>query len=64
MTRDELLAILLAPDPTIKSIHDLREAKLSYDAEGHHAACDEALLEYINDPEISAAFDARTKWYA
>jgi hypothetical protein len=36
------------------------------DPEAHHGDCDDALLQYINDPEITAAFDdpKKTKWYA
>ena len=36
------------------------------DREGQHEICDEALLVYINDAEITDAFfdDDGTKWYA
>ena len=34
------------------------------DHEVMHSNCDDALLEYINDPEITAAFNQGTKWYA
>ena len=34
------------------------------DPEGAHLDADRALLEYIGDPEISAAFEAIEKWYA
>lgn len=64
MSKDELLAILLAPNPEITSIHDARKADLRYDPEWHHSECDDALLEYIGDPEVTAAFNARVKWYA
>ena len=40
-----------------------REAK-SDDTEQAHAAADEALLDFINDPEIRAAYNAVPKWYA
>jgi hypothetical protein len=50
MTREELLAILA---------NDYNE-----DFEQAHAEHDAALLAYINDPEVAAAFNAQTKWYA
>ena len=34
------------------------------DHEQMHANCDEALLQYIDDNEIRAAYDKGTKWYA
>jgi hypothetical protein len=46
--REELLAVLRLED---------------WDQEGHHRRCDEALLEYVNDPEITEAFESRGKWY-
>lgn len=51
MTRDELLARLieLAKDP---------------DTERAHHEADRALLAFIGDPEIEAAFDAVERWYA
>jgi hypothetical protein len=30
----------------------------------HHEACDEALLEFIDDPEVTEAFSKHEKWYA
>lgn len=32
--------------------------------EAMHIACDDALLEFINDPEITAAFSKGVKWYS
>lgn len=32
--------------------------------EGNHIEADSLLLKYINDPEITKAFDAISKWYA
>jgi hypothetical protein len=29
-----------------------------------HAWADDALLEYINDPEVTRAYGEITKWYA
>jgi hypothetical protein len=42
----------------------LRELGKGGDQEINHALADQALLDYIDDPEISAAFDAVEKWYA
>lgn len=50
MTKDELLEIL----------KDSKE----HDAEISHEDADEALLKYINDPEITEAFMAMTRWYS
>lgn len=49
MSRDELLAILRKNDGDYETLH--------IDA-------DEALLEYINDPEITEAFESVRRWYA
>ena len=53
MTRDALLQVL-------------REivARDSGDIEVDHAEADKALLEFINDDEIAAAYAAIDKWYA
>lgn len=48
--RDELLATL----------RDLTND----DPENAHLSADQALLAYINDPEITRAFEAVPKWYA
>lgn len=34
------------------------------DPECHHSLCDYALLEFIDDEEITEAFFNKTKWYA
>jgi len=34
------------------------------DLEVAHSNADEALLKFINDPEITKAFDNIDKWYA
>lgn len=34
------------------------------DEEVDHANADDALLEFINDPEVTVAFEAIDKWYA
>ena len=51
MTKEELVLALvdLGNDP---------------DIEDAHANADQLLLEYINDPAVSVAFDALEKWYA
>lgn len=51
MTRDELLRALR----DLAANDDLGEA---------HIDADDALLIYINDPEITAAYVAISKWYA
>lgn len=34
------------------------------DKEQEHILADELILAYLNDPEITAAFEAIEKWYA
>ena len=51
MTRDELLSLLA-------------EYARETDTEGAHADADAALIAYIGDPEIDAAYRAIDKWYA
>ena len=53
MTKDELLEQL-------REMHHERDG----DYEINHLKADRLLLEYINDPEITAAFDDVGKWYA
>jgi hypothetical protein len=52
MTKEELLQELkkLAED--------------TYDIERNHLTADQALLLYINDEDIIAAYDLINKWYA
>ena len=50
MTKEELLTIL-------------RSAQTG-DTESAHVDADAALIEYINDPEVTAAYRAVKKWYA
>jgi len=52
MTKDELLA----------KLHECATSK--YDPETTHEDADEALVEYINDPEIAQAYLSLTRWYA
>jgi hypothetical protein len=51
LSRDELLA-------------ELQSLSQPGDIEVQHALADQALLDYINDSEITKAFDAIPKWYA
>lgn len=53
MTRDQLL----------KKLIDIKQ-NTHGDLENDHADADNAILQYINDPEIEKAFDAIDKWYA
>lgn len=41
----------------------LRSLQLEPDSEIGHIAADDALLVYIDDPEISEAFTAIKRWY-
>lgn len=52
MTRDELL----------ESLREL--AKEERDCESSHSAADEALLAFINDEEVTKAFESIRKWYS
>jgi len=52
MSKDELLALL----------HRL--AKEDKDNEYDHMDADKALLDYINDPAVTRAFEDIGKWYA
>jgi len=49
MNKEELIKIL-------KTMTD--------DCEGDHGKSDEALLKFINDEEITEAFNSVGKWYA
>lgn len=51
MTRDELLKIL-------------RDNENTQDPEAGHSEADEALIKYINDSEITEAYNKLIKWYA
>lgn len=47
-----------------EALHRLRAAARDGDTESAHADADDALIAYINDPEIQAAYDDVDKWYA
>lgn len=53
MTRDELLAGL-------RHMASNRHRDIEHD----HGWADDALLELLNDPEITEAFNAIERWYA
>lgn len=50
-------------EETIKILAELAD-KNGGDTEAHHIKADQALLDYIGDPEIGARFDAIEKWYS
>ena len=72
MTKEKLLEIFmlcneLYADNVSKERYDrlLKKLGLEYgDREVTHAKMDELLLEYINDKEITDAFNKVGKWYA
>jgi hypothetical protein len=53
MTKQELLEIL----------KKLEGISPDQDVERPHIEADEALIEYINDPEIAEAYEKIPKWY-
>jgi hypothetical protein len=55
MTKEELIAEL-------NKIYDGQDSNT--DVEVDHMNADELLLKYINDDEVSDAFNAIYKWYA
>lgn len=58
LTREELLAAL-------RGCADHRDAEGNHlDTEEAHLYADRALLDHIDDPEVTAAFDESFKWYA
>jgi hypothetical protein len=47
----------------IKKLEDItRDPQM--DTEEGHAAADRALVEFIDDPEVTRLYDALPKWYA
>ncbi len=49
---------------TKKELLEAFEEVKDLDTENRHVALDDLLLAYINDPEISIAYDSYHKWYA
>lgn len=45
-------------------IQTLKQCQLNKDTENAHSVADQALLDYINDDEITALYDSIDKWYA
>jgi len=45
-------------------IKKLKEASRIKDIEDAHGAADDALIEFIDDPEITAAYHDVKKWYS
>lgn len=51
----------LTKEELLNELHDLAAID---DIEAAHVFADEALLRYINDPEVREAYVAIDKWYA
>lgn len=45
-------------------LRDLANCKHGYDPEADHGKADDLLLEFINDKEVTEAFNDIDKWYA
>ncbi len=58
MTRDELLAALRAIADRSSPIFT------GGDPEANHGEADQLLIDFINDPDVTAAYGAIDKWYA
>jgi len=52
---------MITKEALIAKLKDLSE---HYDTEAAHVRADDALIEFINDEEISAAYNNISKWYA
>ena len=50
-------------DELIEKLKAIRQAG-DWDRESNHIEADKALLEYINDPNVTAAFNVIDKWYS
>ena len=57
MTKEDLLKRFVTAQEQIKT-------QRYYDEEDAHKDADNALIEYINDPEIAEAFNKIRKWYS
>lgn len=55
MTRAELIALLAELQ---------RQDQNNGDIESIHADADDALLKYIDDPEVTERYNSLDKWYA
>lgn len=59
------LGVKLTKDELLEILKDCKEDPNGYsDREYDHIAADKALLDYINDPEVTKAFNDIYKWYA
>jgi hypothetical protein len=47
-----------------EKLRALLEDREDADTENDHVRADDLLLDYINDAEVSEAFNALEKWYA
>ena len=54
----------MPPDARRRLIKTLKKCQKSDDTESAHVEADEALVEYINDEEISKLYYAIAMWYA
>lgn len=52
------------PERRVALLRELHRIRDEEDTEGGHVAADKAILDYINDDEITAAFRLIPKWYA
>lgn len=59
-----VLAYLAERSPRHRLLGRLRELAALPPAEHHHQEADELVLEYVADPDITAAFLSITRWYA
>ena len=51
-------------DQKEKLLHELDTLLKLNDPEGGHISADDALIEYINDPDIEKAYNKISKWYS
>ena len=54
-------AITMTKADLIKRLGELKD---DGDVEANHKEADRLLMDFINDPDITAAFDDVRKWYA
>ena len=55
---------MISKEDLIAYLSWLADPDFEGNAERNHEQADELLLQYINDEEITAAFNAIYKWYA
>lgn len=56
----------MSKEELIARLHEIsvRQPSKDRDEEQGHMDADDALIEYIDDPEIKAAYESVRKWYA